>query len=157
MQPSMGSKLLPWFIVISAFVGFVDSLYLTSNHLRNTIPPCTVFAGCEQVLNSKFSVIGSIPVALLGVIYYLVAVILAIGYVDRKSPFVLYLMSVVGSVGVTTSSFFVYLQLGPLQSLCVYCLISAFCCLSYGVLTILQIWQVHCMKAKGLSLREDAE
>ena len=130
-----------WILVFSAFIGFLDALYLTISHFTNSMPPCAI-VGCEQVLNSTYSSLMSVPIALLGVIYYLIAFFLAIAYIDRKKTWILYVMAAASVVGVLASSFFVFLQLGPLQAVCIYCMISAACCLTYAVLTFSQIRHV---------------
>ncbi len=47
---------------IAALVGFADSAFLTAEHVRGIIPPCTL-GGCEGVLTSRYASIGGfIPV-----------------------------------------------------------------------------------------------
>src|ERR1035437_8681485 len=70
------NKLIVYSLIL-AFFGFLDSAYLTISHYRNAIPPCTI-NGCEKVLTSSFSMIGPIPMALLGVIFYLSVMIICL-------------------------------------------------------------------------------
>ena len=44
------------FLFIVALIGFADASYLTVEHYRNVIPPCTT-SGCETVLTSSYSTI----------------------------------------------------------------------------------------------------
>src|SRR5438132_8936854 len=74
-------------IAILAFIGMVDALYLSIK--RNAGPiPCHVTRGCTDVLTSKFSEIGGIPLSWFGLGFYLVIFSLAIFKVfeDPKHP-----------------------------------------------------------------------
>src|SRR5690348_14780226 len=67
----MKSKLIGGAIILS-FLGFLDAAYLTILHYKNVIPPCSIAHGCETVLTSQYATLGPIPIALLGVFFYLV-------------------------------------------------------------------------------------
>ncbi len=135
MKHSRVVSLLVWLAIGCAFVGFLDATYLTANHLKGTLPPCTLSGGCEKVLNSSFASIGPIPVALLGMAYYVTTCLLGVAYIDRGNPKVLRLMMYVSIVGIVVSGVMVYIQLSVLRSICQYCMVSALCCLLYGALT----------------------
>ncbi len=62
--------------LLLAIFGFFIATYLTILHYRNVLPPCSIAHGCEMVLTSKFSMLGPIPIALIGAGYYLVLIIL---------------------------------------------------------------------------------
>ncbi|MEK7208684.1 MAG: vitamin K epoxide reductase family protein [Patescibacteria group bacterium] len=111
------------FLVVSA-IGFLDATYLTVEHYRGNIPPCTV-AGCEIVLTSGQSKIAGVPVSLFGSLYYLTLLILAIAYLDRKNNSLIRLASYGTIIGFIMSAYFVYLQLFVLNAICQYCMISA--------------------------------
>jgi uncharacterized membrane protein len=120
------AKCLAWAAVVCAFVGFLDAAYLTANHLAGKLPPCTIGGGCENVLTSGFAHVGPIPVALIGMAYYLTAALLAVAYLDRQSRKPLLLMLVLSFLGVGVSIVMVYVQLAVLYSVCAYCMVSAF-------------------------------
>ncbi|MDO8658841.1 MAG: vitamin K epoxide reductase family protein [Candidatus Levybacteria bacterium] len=65
-------------IAMFSFLGFLDAVYLTITHYQNVLPPCSLKLGCEKVLTSQFSTIIGIPISLLGSIYYLIVMGLAI-------------------------------------------------------------------------------
>jgi len=77
MQHLLNSKLIIYSAVL-AFFGFLDALYLTIAHYKNLVPPCSVHFGCEKVLTSSFSMLGPIPMALMGVIFYLAVIIICL-------------------------------------------------------------------------------
>ena len=63
-----------WFIpliLILAFAGFVDATYLTISHFRGTALACTISNGCETVTTSAYATLFGLPVALLGLLFYL--------------------------------------------------------------------------------------
>ena len=61
-----------------AVLGVADTSYLTYEHYRDTIPPCTTspFIDCGQVLRSEYATLAGIPLALLGLFYYLTITLL---------------------------------------------------------------------------------
>lgn len=111
------------FIVLSA-IGFLDATYLTIEHYRGSVPPCAI-AGCEIVLRSGQSVVVGIPVALLGVVYYLIILILSIAYLESGKTTILRFASYLTIVGIIASVYFVYLQFFVIGQICQYCMISA--------------------------------
>lgn len=111
------------FLIIS-FIGFLDATYLTIEHYRGSIPPCTI-AGCEVVLTSEQSKIFGIPVALLGSLYYLTLLTLSFTALNRKKESIIKLASKLTPIGFLASLYFVYLQLFVLKAICQYCMISA--------------------------------
>ncbi len=62
--------------LILAFLGFLDATYLTIEHYKNAVPPCSLAHGCETVLTSQYATIFGIPIALIGVGFYLVIMVL---------------------------------------------------------------------------------
>lgn len=118
-------RILLWIIVIVAFLGFLDATYLTVQHYMNTVPPCSATQGCERVLTSQYATVAGIPVALGGVLFYLAVFVLAFwmtmnGF--RKAVPLLFGLTIIGLV---TSAVLVYLQLGVLKAICLYCMGSA--------------------------------
>lgn len=111
------------FLVVSA-IGFLDATYLTIEHYRGGIPPCTT-AGCEIVLTSAQSEIAGVPVALLGSLYYLTLLVLSIAYLDSKKTAIIQFASYCTTAGFVASLYFVYLQLFVIKHICQYCMVSA--------------------------------
>lgn len=117
-------------ILIIALIGFADSAYLTLEHFRGVIPPCSVVEGCEQVLTSEYSAVFGIPVALFGALYYLLIAVSAFIYLESKMSGRLGDLQakiLKGSLlftvfGLLASLWFVYLQAFVIHSYCVYCL-----------------------------------
>ena len=120
--------------LIVALIGFADATFLTVEHYRGVIPPCTATSGCETVLTSPYAVILGVPVSLLGALYYFVIALGAFVYLEARhgsgslaahhnSILKWLLMATV--LGFLMSLWFVYLQAFVLHSYCQYCLGSA--------------------------------
>jgi len=132
------------FFFMVAVLGFADASFLTIEHLRNVIPPCTT-SGCETVLTSPYSSIFGIPVGMLGAFYYLAVMIGAVIYLESKhvsknvKPHHLGILKwtlVATAVGFSFSLWFLYLQAFVIGAFCQYCLVSAFICTTLFVTSI---------------------
>ena len=121
----MKKYILPMLVVLS-LVGLLDALYLSYEHFQNVIPPCAVgsFSDCGKVLQSSYSVVLGIPLAVIGVAQYATVFALTILTSGKKkwAPYILVLQSKIGFLG---SLYFVYLQLVVLHAICLYCMVSA--------------------------------
>jgi uncharacterized membrane protein len=118
---------------IVALIGFADATFLTVEHYRGVIPPCTT-AGCDTVLSSSYSIVAGIPVSLLGALYYLVVVIGSFIYLESQmssgtvGPRQLGILkwSLFATVaGLIASLYFIALQAFVIHSWCQYCIGSA--------------------------------
>lgn len=63
---------------VFALAGFADSAYLTADHYFALPLPCTLLHGCEKVLTSSYAMVGPIPLAAFGVVFYLFTLFLAL-------------------------------------------------------------------------------
>ena len=106
-------------------LGFVDAGFLTAKHYLNSPIECGLTKGCETVTTSGFAQILGVPVALLGAIYYLAIVILAVLYIDTSRNKFLFWASWLTAVGLVASAWFVYLQAFVIGAYCEFCLFSA--------------------------------
>ena len=134
----MRDKKLGVIALLFAFAGFLDATYLAVNHYNGAIPTCTTFGDCEKVLSSAHATVGFVPLALIGVVYYVTALLLGIAYIDFDKPAFLHLMVILGTVGFCISVFLIYLQIFQLQAICAYCMVSALCSTAYAILSV---WQ----------------
>lgn len=117
-----------WLVVlflIFSGTGFLDASYLTTKHYLGTPINCSLFNGCDTVTRSAYSMIAGLPVALFGVLYYLVVFILAMSYVDTGRANFFFAAVLATPLGFFASLWFAYLQIFVIHALCLYCLISA--------------------------------
>ena len=111
-------------ILLLSFVGFADAAYLTAYHFLGQIPACS-FGNCEKVLSSPYAVLGGVPIALLGALYYLTLFLLVVAYLDTKRTTFFSYATRLTVIGLLASFGLVYLQLFVLLAICVYCMVSA--------------------------------
>jgi uncharacterized membrane protein len=123
MQRFLNNKLILYSTVLG-FFGFLDSLYLTVLHYKNIIPPCSVHFGCEKVLASTFSMLGPVPLALFGVIFYMTVIIVSLLIVIEGRKQFLKFFHFAVLVGFLVSVVLFSIQLLILKSFCQYCILS---------------------------------
>lgn len=129
---SVRTAIVVVFLVV-ALIGFADATFLTVEHYRGVIPPCTT-AGCDTVLTSSYSVILGVPVSLLGAIYYLIMAAGAFMYLEARhgsgtiashhSAILKWSMAAT-VLGLVMSVYFVSVMSFALHAWCQYCLGSA--------------------------------
>jgi len=128
----MHSKLIVYTTILLGLLGFIDATYLTILHYKNAIPPCTIAHGCEIVLTSKYSMLGPIPIALLGVLFYLSVLGLlglllqgikhiSVGNWKLDIGYWIFLLTFCSLI---VSAILLALQAFVLHAFCQYCLIS---------------------------------
>jgi uncharacterized membrane protein len=101
-------------------VGLAIAGYLTYVHYEGIAPVCST-GGCERVQASSYAEIGPIPVALLGLLGYLLILgsLLVRGDVGRALTFMLSL------TGLAFSLYLTYLELFVIDAICQWCVASA--------------------------------
>ena len=115
---------LPVVGAIVALVGLADATYLTIHHLTAVPVPCSIIAGCETVLTSKYAEISGIPLAAFGAAAYLVAFSLALlAAFGNRMMWMLFGIQVILMSIVTVG--LLYLQGFVIGAFCQFCLISA--------------------------------
>ena len=131
-------KLRPILIAILAFIGMIDALFLSIK--RNAGPiPCHVTHGCTDVLTSKYSEFGGIPLSWLGLAFYVTVFSLAVFTVfenpKKDSGLLLRTIFYLSGVGLIISALLVGIQAFILKAFCEYCLLSAALVLSIFLLS----------------------
>src|SRR3989338_2343895 len=120
------SNIIIYLWLIVSLIGFTDASYLSIKHYRGEVPPCFLSSGCETVTTSKYSTVFTIPVALIGSLYYLTVFLLSVLYLDTKRTIFIKIIPPLTTGGIIASVIFIYLQLFVLHAICLYCVISAF-------------------------------
>ena len=108
-----------------SLVGLGDSIYLTVRDITGqNNQPCTIIAGCAEVLGSKYAHIGPIPLAVVGAAAYFaffsLAILLVFGY-----SFLRPLLAILVVIMFLTTLWLTYLQAFVIHHFCQYCLLSA--------------------------------
>lgn len=133
--------------VSTGIVGLFDSLYLTYEHLKNEVPPCSI-EGCETVLTSVYASIYGFPLAGLGALYYISLLALFALYIKYKKASITHLIMVATTGGFLVSLSLIYLQLFVIESICLYCMVSA---ATSTILFVTSIFLVRLVKNDPLS------
>ena len=128
MSSKASSNIPQWLVIVFAvatLAGFVDASYLTAEHIRGSIPPCTLTGGCEQVLTSAYASVAGVPVSVMGMLYYGALLVSVIAFFDTGDRRILHRACWLAVAGFLASLYFVYVQVFVIHALCLYCLISA--------------------------------
>jgi uncharacterized membrane protein len=104
-------------IAVASLVGVAIAAYLTYVHYAHTSPICTT-GGCETVQKSKYAELGGVPVALLGLIAYVV--LFATAFLRGLGP--AFAGALIALAGVAFSGYLLWAQLGPIGAICQWCL-----------------------------------
>jgi uncharacterized membrane protein len=107
-------------------IGIAVALYVGKGGYTGEPLWCPIIDGCNVVVNSPYSRIFGVPMAYFGFIYYLYMFALAARLAfDPFSNSLRFRAVLYAGVGAASSLYFMYLQLGFIHAVCVYCLISA--------------------------------
>jgi len=127
-----------------AIVGLLDSLYLSYIKLANQTASCDLIGDCEKVNNSRYAVIGGVPIAVLGAAGYLLILVLL--YLDRPPTggpesvrFAFFGLTLAGTL---YSIYLTYLELFVLEAICPFCALSAVVMVGLFALSLvrLRLW-----------------
>jgi protein-disulfide isomerase len=108
--------------------GLFVTLYLTISHYRNLDVACGGSGGCTKVLTSSYANIGPIPVAVIGLLGYLLlggfGMARILGPVQMR-PLLTKLGLIVSSFGLAASAIFIFISIDIIGDTCKWCLASA--------------------------------
>ena len=119
------SNILITILHLLPIVGFTDATYLTVEHYSGGNIVCGIFRGCDVVNTSKYATVIGMPLALFGMVYYFMLIILASLYYSTRKKEFLWTMALLSGFGVLFSAYLTYLQFFVINALCFYCLVSA--------------------------------
>src|SRR3989339_1005932 len=117
--------------ILLILFGIADAGYLTYEHFRQVIPPCTVnrllpiASDCGKVLRSSYSVMFGVPVAVFGIFQYSLLLIAFLFFLFYRKKIFTYWIIFQSMIGAIFSLYFMYIQLGILRSVCIYCTLSS--------------------------------
>lgn len=114
-------------ILILAFFGLADAIYLTQHGLSGAPLLCDIqnFSGCNVVAASQYAQVFGIPLAAFGVLFYSILFVLAALEIVMFNKTLRRLLQVSALVGVLSSVYFTGLQMFVIGAFCIYCLASA--------------------------------
>lgn len=104
-------------IAVASTIGVAIAAYLTYVHYAHISPICTT-GGCEKVQRSKYSLLGGVPVATLGLAAYVAIIATTL----RRGVVFAFAGALIALVGVAFSGYLLWAQLGPIGAICQWCL-----------------------------------
>jgi uncharacterized membrane protein len=116
-----GAKRLRIAAIVLAVVGTAVAAYLTYVHYEGIEPVCGLGGDCEKVQTSEWAELAGIPVALLGLVGYVL--ILASLFVPGERG--LLAGSLLSLVGFGFSAYLTYRELFSIDAICQWCVTSA--------------------------------
>ncbi len=111
-----------------AIAGMGVAAYLTYTHYADQPIACGGLGECETVQNSEYATLVTIPVALLGILFYagFLALVLArmarLPLTEEWAPLAAFSMTL---AGVAFAAYLTYIELFVLEALCIWCLALA--------------------------------
>ncbi|MFW5703321.1 MAG: vitamin K epoxide reductase family protein [Patescibacteria group bacterium] len=126
-------------IAIFAVVGILDSAYLTYEHYNDRIVLCIPgsWFDCGKVLDSEYSILFGVPLALWGLMHYTALFLVSFLAENRRSFILRSVLILQAGVGFVMSLYFIYLQLWIIQAICQYCMVSA---INSIILFVVALW-----------------
>ena len=103
-------------IAIVALVGLGIAVYLTTVHYEHVAPICTS-GGCEKVQRSSYAELAGIPVAVLGLIGY----VLLLATVGLRGTGAALAGAFVALTGTVFSGYLLWAQLERIHAICIWC------------------------------------
>ena len=139
---------LPVYVMLAlTLIGISDAMYVAYGSYSGTQLWCPILDGCNTVVNSPYSRVLGMPMSYFGFIYYLfmfgLAARLAYEPASKSLRFRVVLYAALGAV---SSAYFIYLQLGLIQAICSYCIISAI--VSF-LLLLAALWHFQVTRSKN--------
>jgi len=113
-------------IQVVASIGLIDALYLSYSRYTGINLPCSITdGGCAVVAASPYAVLFGMPLAYLGVLFYIAILILTCLYKYFKTDIFKHIL--IGAIvfGALDSLYFLYIQGFVIGAFCIYCIISA--------------------------------
>lgn len=112
-------------MVVLSLVGVADSTYLTIDSFAKISPLCPTIGviNCEKVTQSPYSHPFGIPVALLGLLWF----VAMLGLSVWRPSFAVYLMLPLWLAGIIMVGYLVCVEAFLLHAICLYCTLAHVC------------------------------
>lgn len=133
-------------IIVFSLLGMIDAGFISYEKFLGVVPPCSSGFQCETVLNSPWSMIGPVPLSVIGFMFYTLFFVLGIASymgihslsVGSNKVSLSLLLATQGLVGFGFSLYLISVMGFVIQSWCLYCLLSAInCCI---LLVLSNVW-----------------
>ncbi len=142
MPPSSTGSLRWWLMVVLALGGIGVAGYLSYAYLWSQSIVCGESQGCDLVAQSSYAWMFGVPIALLGLLTYLVLLVLLVArrqVGENLEAYVPLAILGISLVGALFSAYLTYLELYVILAVCKWCVASA---LIMAVLVVLSIFEM---------------
>lgn len=132
-----------WVTLGLAFLGVLDATYLLVYKLTNNLAMCLGAGGCHDVNFSPYSEIGGVPVAVFGIVAYLVigAILimeLRLKIVQENGSLAIFGISL---AGVAFTAYLTWLEIYVIHAICPFCVASAVIITLIFILSIIRFFK----------------
>jgi uncharacterized membrane protein len=136
---------MKWVLILLAVIGIVASSLALREHYRTDTSPCSINErwDCGIVNHSPYALIHGVPVAVIGIVGYLVLAVLAFYQAYR-------LMLIAAFTGMGFALYLAHIESAVLGVWCIYCVISL------GAISLLSLLTLGLVIADGFRSRRTA-
>jgi uncharacterized membrane protein len=136
---------MKWVLILLAVIGIVASSLALREHYRTDTSPCSINErwDCGIVNHSPYAMIYGVPVAVIGIVGYVLLGTLAFFQAYR-------LMLIVAFTGMGFALYLAHIESTVLGVWCIYCVISL------GAISLLSLLTLVLVIAEGLRARKTA-
>ena len=118
-------KIIAWLWIVLAGAGLADAVYLTLKRYSGTSLDCLIGDGCNIVAKSQYSVVAGVPLSLIGAMFFVTMIVMAIGYLITKQSPLLIVGGWLAIPGMFIAWWYEYMQFYVIYSICIYCVVMA--------------------------------
>lgn len=115
-----------------AVIGLLISTYLTITHYSSVLPlacPDRGIINCANVLNSQYSAILGVPLAVLGILFFVAEILVIMTYFGKEE------MLLFNGIGILFVVYFLLIEY-VLSSICIFCTGVHVCILALMIISI---------------------
>lgn len=132
----MSARALRTTLIVLAALGVALAGYLTYLHYSGTTPPCSIKGNpCSQVQKSRYSELAGVPVALIGLLGYIVILGSLLAPEGERARFATMALTL-GGLGF--SAYLTYREVFTLNKICEWCVGSA---VLMTIMMCLSVWR----------------
>jgi uncharacterized membrane protein len=132
----MSARALRTTLIVLAALGIALAGYLTYLHYSGTTPPCSIKGNpCSQVQKSRYSELAGVPVALIGLLGYIVILGSLLAPESEHARFATMALTL-GGLGF--SAYLTYREVFTLHKICEWCVGSA---VLMTIMMCLSVWR----------------